>query len=73
LKHVWQDSLAAIRHLLDVSELNLDGSHTIAKKGGESVAYQGRKKAKTSNNLPIFVFVRDWLNRIAAMISTFCD
>lgn len=34
-------------------QLNLDGSHTIAKKGGESVAYQGRKKAKTSNILPI--------------------
>jgi hypothetical protein len=33
--------------------LNLDGSHAIAKKGGESVAYQGRKKAKTSNILPI--------------------
>jgi transposase len=39
--------------LLDVTELNLDGSHAIAKKGGESVAYQGRKKAKTTNILPI--------------------
>jgi transposase len=39
--------------LLDLSELNLDGSHAIAKKGGESVAYQGRKKAKTTNILPI--------------------
>lgn len=38
---------------LDLSELNLDGSHTIAKKGGESVTYQGRKRAKTSNILPI--------------------
>lgn len=38
---------------LNLSELNLDGSHAIAKKGGESVAYQGRKKAKTSNILPI--------------------
>jgi hypothetical protein len=37
-----------------VSELNLDGSHTLAKKGGESVVYQGHKKAKTSNILPIF-------------------
>jgi hypothetical protein len=54
LKSVWQDSIEAVRHLLDVSELNLDGSHTIAKKGGESVVYQGRKKAKTSNILPIF-------------------
>ena len=38
---------------MDLSELNLDGSQTIAKKGGESVAYQGRKKAKTSNILPV--------------------
>jgi hypothetical protein len=54
LKSVWQHSLETVRGLLDVSELNLDGSHTIAKKGGESVVYQGRKKAKTSNILPIF-------------------
>jgi transposase len=33
--------------------MNLDGSHVIAKKGGERVAYQGRKKAKTSHLLPI--------------------
>ena len=39
--------------MLDLSELNLDGSLAIAKKGGESVAYQGRKKAKTTNILPI--------------------
>jgi len=38
---------------LDLSELNLDGSHAIAKKGGQSVAYQARKRAKTSNILPI--------------------
>jgi hypothetical protein len=38
---------------LNLSELNLDGTHTLAKKGGESVAYQGRKKGKTSNILPI--------------------
>lgn len=53
LKRVWQGSLTAIEPLLDLSELNLDGSHAIAKKGGESVAYQGRKKAKTTNILPI--------------------
>ena len=42
-----------IKEDLNLSELNLDGSHAIAKKGGESVAYQGRKKAKTTNILPI--------------------
>jgi hypothetical protein len=38
---------------LDLSSINLDGTQTLAKKGGESVAYQGRKKGKTSNILPI--------------------
>jgi len=36
-----------------LKQLNLDGSHAIAKKGGQALAYQGRKKAKTSNILPI--------------------
>ena len=43
----------SIKGNLNLSELNLDGSHIIAKNGGESVAYQGRKRAKTSNILPI--------------------
>ena len=38
---------------IDLSELNLDGTHVIAKNGGESVAYQRRKKTKTSNILPV--------------------
>jgi transposase len=50
---VWQGSIVTIAEQLNLSELNLDGSHAIAKKGGESVAYQGRKKAKTTNILPI--------------------
>lgn len=50
---MWQGSLLTIAEQLNLSELNLDGSHAIAKKGGESVAYQGRKKAKTTNILPI--------------------
>ena len=36
-----------------MSSIQLDGSHTPAKRGGESVEYQGRKKAKTSNMLII--------------------
>jgi hypothetical protein len=50
---VWEASLLTIRADLNFSELNLDGSHAVAKKGGESVAYQGRKRAKTTNILPI--------------------
>ena len=53
LEKVWQGSILTIEADLNLSELNLDGSHAIAKKGGESVAYQGRKKAKTTNILPI--------------------
>ena len=53
LEKVWQSSIMTIKTDLNLSELNLDGSHAIAKKGGESVAYQGRKKAKTTNILPI--------------------
>lgn len=53
LKRVWQQSILTIQADLDLSELNLDGTHSFAKKGGESVAYQGRKKGKTCNILPL--------------------
>jgi Transposase DDE domain len=53
LQRVWEQSIETIRQDLNLSQLNLDGSHAIAKKGGESVAYQHRKRAKTSNILPI--------------------
>ncbi|MFT4565791.1 MAG: hypothetical protein ACI9FN_000744 [Saprospiraceae bacterium] len=39
------------KSILDMSLVNLDGSHTPAKRRGEAVGYQGRKKAKTSNML----------------------
>ena len=50
---IWQHSIELLQDDLDCSYLNLDGSHTIAKRGGESVVYQYRKRAKTSNILPI--------------------
>jgi hypothetical protein len=53
LERVWQHSIEVVKDDLDLTHLNLDGSHALAKKGGEAVAYQGRKKAKTSNILPI--------------------
>lgn len=53
LERVFADSILSIREQIDTHHLNLDGSHAPAKKGGEAVAYQGRKKAKTSNILPI--------------------
>ena len=36
---------------LDMSGVDLDGSHTAALRGGEEVGYQGRKKRKTTNAL----------------------
>ena len=38
---------------LNLSEINLDESHVIAKKGGQALDYQGRKKAITTNILPM--------------------
>jgi hypothetical protein len=32
-----------------MSSIQLDGTHTPTKHGGEAVAYQGRKKSKTGN------------------------
>lgn len=53
LQRVWEQSIETIQPDLDLTHLNLDGSHALAKKGGESVAYQHRKRAKTCNILPI--------------------
>lgn len=53
LARVFEQSIVRIHEQLDPQHFNLDGSHAIAKKGGEAVAYQRRKKAKTSNILPI--------------------
>ncbi len=34
-----------------MSSIQLHGTHTPVKRGGQAVAYQGRKKSKTSNML----------------------
>jgi hypothetical protein len=36
---------------LDLSSVELDGSHTPAKNGGDAVGYQGRKASNTTNAL----------------------
>lgn len=53
LERVFAASIETIAADVDLRELNLDGSHALAKNGGEAVAYQGRKRAKTTNILPI--------------------
>lgn len=48
---VWLSILSSNRHFLDLSSIQLDGSHTPAKRGGEAVSYQGRKASETTNTL----------------------
>jgi transposase len=52
-EQIWEHSLALLQDELDCTHVNLDGTHTIAKRGGESVVYQYRKRARTSNILSI--------------------
>ena len=51
LKRLWIKILSLQKSKLNLSSIQLDGSHTVAKRGGQAVAYQGRKKAKTTNAL----------------------
>jgi transposase len=48
---VWIAILSAHKDKLDLSSMQLDGSHTPCKQGGEAVGYQARKKTKTTNSL----------------------
>lgn len=48
---IKQRVFSKYKHALDLSCIQLDGSHTPCKRGGEAVAYQGKKKCKTSNML----------------------
>lgn len=50
-KNVWLELLRSQRGLLDLSCVQLDGSQTICKHGGECIGYQNRKAANTSNSL----------------------
>ena len=50
-RRVWVELLKAHKHHLNLSTMQLDGSHTLAKKQGEGIGYQGRKKGRTTNAL----------------------
>lgn len=50
-KTCWIGFLSRNKTKIDLSSGDLDGSHTIALRGGEEVGYQGRKKRKTTNAL----------------------
>lgn len=62
-KQMWTKLLSLNKGCLDMSSTQLDGSHTPAKRGGEAVEYQGRKKCKTTNAL----FLTDKQGLIIAM------
>jgi transposase len=50
-ENIWSILLDQNRLKLDMSSIQLDGSHTPVKRGGIDVGYQNRKKCKTSNLL----------------------
>ncbi len=50
-KSIWIYLLDKHHMELDLSCVDLDGSHTTALRGGVEVGYQGRKKRKTTNAL----------------------
>lgn len=52
-RKMYQMLLKKLPGHLDLSSINLDGSHTPVKRGGDKVGYQGRKKSKTTNILII--------------------
>lgn len=47
----WMNLLSNHKSCLDLSLFFMDGTHTPCKRGGQSTAYQGRKKTKTSNTI----------------------
>lgn len=50
-KACWIEILKENKSKLNLSSCDFDGSHTPAKRGGEEVDYQPRKKTKTTNSL----------------------
>jgi transposase len=50
-RKIWIQFLLRHKQLLAMSTVALDGTHSTAKRGGDGVGYQKRKKARTSNIL----------------------
>jgi transposase len=61
-KTLWLRYCQKVKQYFDLEMINIDGSHTPAKRGGQAVAYQNRKKAKTTNML----FITDNLGNFLA-------
>lgn len=50
-KNIWLGLLKSQRQLLDLLSVQLDGSQTLCKHGGEGIRYQARKAANSCNSL----------------------
>lgn len=50
-KVIWINLLKNNLKYLDLSSVQFDGSHTLAKNGGDGVGYQHRKSGETTNTL----------------------
>ena len=50
-KALWLNMLRLNRRALDLSSIQLDGSHPLTKNGGAAIGYQDRKAARTTNAL----------------------
>ena len=50
-KELWRRLLCLHRPRLDLSSVQLDGSHTRTRSGGAAIGYQARKGARTTNML----------------------
>lgn len=62
-KNVWINLLSKNKKSLDMSCVQLDGSHTRCRLAGEAVGYQGSKKSKTTN----IIFLCDNQGQMLAM------
>ena len=54
-EQVWHHVMSKYKSQLDLSSIELDGTHSTCKSSGEQVGYQGRKKARTTN----MIFITD--------------
>ena len=51
-KKLWRTSLHLHRRALDLSSVQLDGSHSLAKNGGAAIGYQGRGAKRAARPTP---------------------
>ena len=64
-QRVWLNLLSKKKRKLDMSCVQLDGSHTRCRQKGESTGYQARKKSVTTNS----IFLCDNKGQMIAMRS----